>query len=203
MLVEGRFWLVKKTKYSIFFFVFIFSQSCSPVSSIVSMTANAGISSKGFSASVDDTFLKTKIVTKISTENFSNLSDISVSVSLGEVLLTGYSSDQISRLKLVENVMKTEGVKKVYNEVQINPSVSFTERAEDVLFESRLMTRMLFKSGINSNNFSLDVVSGNVYIIGLADNLEEKTTVERFFSEMDDILNLITIINIKKKDEKK
>ena len=186
-----------------YFFVIINFQSCSPVSSIVSMTANAGISSKGFSASVDDTFLKTKIVSKISTENLSNLTGISVSVSLGEVLLTGYSDDQISRLKLVENVMKTEGVKKVYNEVQINPSVSISERTEDALFESRLMTRMLFKSGINSNNFSLDVVSGNVYIIGLADNLEEKTTLERFFSEMDDIRNLITIINIKKKDEKK
>ena len=167
------------------------------------MTANAGISSKGFSASVDDTFLKTKIFTKISTEDLSNLTDISVSISLGEVLLTGYSGDQISRLKLVENVTQTEGVKKVYNEVQINPSVSFSERTEDALFESRLMTRMLFKSGINSNNFSLDVVAGNVFIIGLAENLEEKTIVEKFFSEMDDIRNLITIINIKKKDAKK
>ena len=167
------------------------------------MTANAGISSKGFSASVDDAFLKTKILTKISSENLSNLTDISVSVSLGEVLLTGYSGDQISRLKLVENVMQTEGVKKVYNEVQINPSVSFSEKTEDALFESRLMTRMLFKSGINSNNYSLDVVAGNVYIIGLSENLEEKTIVEKFFSEMDDIRNLITIINIKKKDAKK
>ncbi len=166
------------------------------------MTANAGISSKGFAASVDDTILKTKILTKISTENLSNLTDISVSVSLGEVLLTGYSSDQISRLKLVENVMKTEGVRKVYNEVQINRTISFTDRTEDALFESRLMTRMLFKSGINTNNFSLDVVAGNVYIIGLAENLEEKTTVESFFSEMDDIRKLITIINIKKRDEK-
>ena len=192
----------KKTKYFIFFFVFTLSQSCSPVSSIVSMTANAGISSKGFAASVDDTILKTKILTKISSENLSNLTDISVSVSLGEVLLTGYSSDQISRLKLVENVMKTEGVRKVYNEVQINRTISFTDRTEDALFESRLMTRMLFKSGINTNNFSLDVVAGNVYIIGLAENLEEKTTVERFFSEMDDIRKLITIINIKKRDEK-
>ena len=167
------------------------------------MTANAGISSKGFSASVDDTFLKTKIFTKISRKNLSNLTDITVSVSLGEVLLTGYSTDQISRLKLVENVIQTEGVKKVYNEVQINPYVSFSERAEDALFKSRLMTRMLFKSGINSNNFSLDVVSGNVYIIGLSEDLEEKTTVERFFSEMDDIRNLITIINIKNEYEKK
>ena len=94
-------------------------------------------------------------------------------------------------------------MKKVYNEVQINPSVSFSERTEDALFESRLITRMLFKSGINSNNFSLDVVAGNVYIIGLAENLEEKNVVEKFFAEMDDIRNLITIINIKKKDAKR
>ena len=83
----------KKAKYLIFLFFFIFHNLESCIS-IVSMTANAGISSKGFSASVDDTFLKTKILTKISTENLSNLTDISVSVSLGEVLLTGYSDDQ-------------------------------------------------------------------------------------------------------------
>ena len=82
-------------------------------------------------------------------------------------MLTGYSDDQLSRLKLIEEVSKIEGVKKVYNEIIIKPSVSAGERAEDALFESRLVTRMLFKSGINSNNFSLDVVSGNVYIIGL------------------------------------
>ena len=116
-------------------------------------------------------------------------------------MLTGYSDDQLSRLKLIEEVSKIEGVKKVYNEIIIKPSVSAGERAEDALFESRLVTRMLFKSGINSNNFSLDVVSGNVYIIGLADDLDEKMSVENFFSEMKDIPKLITIIKIKNKGE--
>ncbi len=173
--------------------------SCSPISSIVSITANAGVSSKGFAASVDDSFLKAKIVAKISSQKVSNLTDITVSISLGEVLLTGYVDDQISRLKLVEGVLQIEGVKKVYNEIKIGSSVSIGEKTEDALFKSRLITRMLFKSGINSNNFSLNVVSGTVYIIGLADDLDEKMTVENFFSEMDDIPNLVTIINVKNK----
>ena len=165
------------------------------------MAANAGVSSKGFSASVEDSFLKAKIIAKISTLKLSNLSDITVSVSLGEILLTGYCEDQLSRLRLVEEVQKIEGVKKIYNEIFVTSSISLSDRAEDSLFESRLMTRMLFKSGINSNNFSLDVVSGNVYIIGLADDLEEKMNVENYFSKMNDIPKLVTIINIKAKGE--
>ena len=61
------------------------------------------------------------------------------------------------------------------------------------------MTRLLFKSGINSNNYSLDVVGGTVYAIGLAENLDEKMSFEKFLSEMKDIPKLVTIINIKNK----
>ena len=171
--------------------------SCGTVSSVVSMAANAGVSSKGFAASVDDSYIKAKIISKISTTNISNLIDVKVSVSLGDVLLTGYTNNQINRLKLVEQVSKTEGVKKVYNEIIINPSVSLRERTEDTLFRSRLMTRLLFKSGINSNNYSLDVVGGNVYLIGLAENLDEKNNIESFLDKMNDIPKLVTIINLR------
>ena len=181
-----------------FSLIFFSISTCSPVSSVVSMAANAGISSKGFSASVDDSFLKAKIIGKLSSLKLSNISDITVSTSLGEVLLTGYSSNQVNRLKIVESVWEIDGVKKIYNEIKISSSVNFSERTEDAFFESRLMTRLLFKSGINSNNYSLDVVGGTVYAIGLAENLDEKTTFEKFLSEMKDIPKLVTIINIKR-----
>ena len=196
MLEGARYWLEKITKYFTFLILFFLS-SCSSVSSVVSMAANAGISSKGFSASVDDGYLKAKIIGNISTLNISNVVDVKASVSLGDVLLTGYSGDQLSRLKIVERVSKINGVKKVYNEIIINPNVSLKERAEDAIFESRLMTRLLFKSGINSNNYSLDVVSGTVYAIGLAENLDEKNNVENFLGKMEDIPKLVTIINLK------
>ncbi len=197
MLEGARYWLEKITKYFTFLILFFFLSSCSSVSSVVSIAANAGISSKGFSASIDDGYLKAKIIGKISTLNISNIVDIKASVSLGDVLLTGYSGDQLSRLKIVETVSKINGVKKVYNEIIINHNVSLKERAEDAIFESRLMTRLLFKSGINSNNYSLDVVSGTVYAIGLAENLDEKNNVENFLGKMEDIPKLVTIINLK------
>ena len=170
------------------------------MSSVFSVAANAGISSKGFSASVDDTLIKAKIIKNISSLDISNLMDITVSVSIGEVLLTGYVNNQLSRLRIVESVWKVSDVNKVYNEIIVAPQVSITDKTEDAIFESRIVTRLLFKSGINSNNYSIDVVGGTVYAIGLAEDLDEKTLFESYLGDMNDIPKLVTIVNLKKKE---
>lgn len=200
MLDEERFWLGKIIRYFLKCSLILHLISCSPVSSIVSVAANAGISSKGFSASVDDTIIKAKIIKNISSLEISNFMDITVSVSMGEVLLTGYTNKQSGRLRVIESVWKVDEVKKVYNEIIVSPGVSIVEKTEDAIFESRIMTRLLFKSGINSNNFSVDVVDGTVFAIGLAENLEEKTNFEKYLGGMKDIPKLVTIINLKKKE---
>ena len=75
-----------------------------------------------------------------------------------------------------------------------------SDKTDDAIFESRIMTRLLFKSGINSNNYSIDVVNDTVYAIGLAENLEEKTSLEQFLENMKDIPKLVSIINLKKRE---
>ena len=196
MLEEERFWLVKIVNFCLKCSIVLNLISCSPVSSIVSVAANAGISSKGFSASVDDTIIKAKIIKKISSLDISNFLDITVSVSMGEVLLTGYVDNQTNRLRVVESVWKVNDIKKVYNEIIVSPNVSIMDKTEDAIFESRIMTRLLFKSGINSNNFSIDVVDGTVFAIGLAEDLDEKTKFEQYLAEMNDIPKLVTIIKL-------
>ena len=57
---------------------------------------------------------------------------------------------------------------------------------------------MLFKSGIYSNNYSIDVVNGNVYVMGTASSIEEKTNLENFLEEMKDIKRLVTIVSLPK-----
>ena len=71
-----------------------------------------------------------------------------------------------------------------------------------MLFETRIKNRLLFKSGIYSNNYSVDVVNGNVYVMGIASSFDEKITLENFLSEMKDIKKLITIVSLPKKNEK-
>ena len=193
MLVEERFWLERIISIILILF---FTNSCSSISSVVSTVGNAGISSKGFKSSLNDSYIKTKIVTNISILDIDNLPNVSVNVSKGKVLLTGYIDNHNKRLEIVKNVWNIDGVKEIINELKINDTVSISDRASDLLFKTKINSQLLFKSGINSNNYNVDVVDGEVYIIGLADNLDEKIEVEKLLSNLEGISKLITIIDI-------
>ena len=172
--------------------------SCSSAVSVGAFIGNAGTSSKGIKKSFSDTYLKTKVIAKISLLDIKNIANISVNVSRGTILYTGYVISAEKRLLIVKKTWEVEGVKKIINELKIDDDVPLSQRTNDFILRSKINTRLLFKSGINSNNFSVDVVDGEVYIIGLADNINEKTEVERFLSGMTDIKKLITIIEIPK-----
>ena len=172
--------------------------SCSSAVSVGAFIGNAGTSSKGIKKSFSDTYLKTKVIAKISLLDIKNIANISVNVSRGTILYTGYVMSAEKRLLIVKKTWEVEGVKKIINELKIDDDVSLSQRSNDFILRSKINTRLLFKSGINSNNFSVDVVDGEVYVLGLADNINEKTEVERFLSGMTDIKKLITIIEIPK-----
>ena len=170
--------------------------SCASITSAVSVVGNASSSSKGIKTSVGDSFTKTKIITIISLLDIKNISNITVNVSQGTVLLTGYIENSAKRLEIVQSIWKVSGVKKIINELRIKNSVPILQRTNDFIFRTRINSRILFKSGINSNNYSIDVVNGDVYVFGLAENLDEKIEIENFLSNMSDIKKLITIIEI-------
>ena len=96
---------------------------------------------------------------------------------------------------------RINGVKNVYNEMNIGSSPSLADRADDLLFETRIKNRLLFKSGVYSNNYSVDVVNGNVYVMGTASNFQEKTTLENYLTEMKDIKKLVTIVSLPKNEK--
>lgn len=199
MLEEERFWLERIISIILILF---FTHSCSSISSVVSMVGNAGISSKGFKSSLNDSYIRTKIVTNISMLDIDNLTNVAVNISKGKVLLTGYIDNYDERLEIVKNVWNVDGVKEIINELKINDSVSLSDRTSDLLLKTKINSQLLFKSGINSNNYNVDVVDGEVYIIGLAENLDEKIEVEKLLSNLEGISKLVTIIDIPKNVKK-
>ncbi len=199
MLVEERFWLERIVSIIL---ILILTYSCSSIISGVSIVGNAGTSSKGFKSSINDSYIKTKIVTNISILDIENLTNVSVNVSKGKVLLTGYTDNYDERLEIVKSVWDIDGVKEIINELKINDAVTFSDRASDILLKTKINSQLLFKSGINSNNYNIDVVSGELYIIGFADNLDEKTEVEKLLSNLEGISKIVTIIDIPKNAKK-
>ncbi len=196
MSEEERFLLVKIINL---FIISLLANSCAIVSTAGSIVGSASTSTRGFSGTVEDTYLKSKIVSKITFMKLSNFSNITVSVINGKVLLAGNIDNQEKRLELIKKVWWIDGVKEVYNEIEIGPQISFSEKTEDFIFEAKIKNRLLFESGIYSNNYSVNVVNGNVYVIGISSDIEEKTKIENFLNNMNDIKKLILLVDIQKK----
>ena len=195
MLEEERFLLVKIINLLI---ISLLVNSCAIVSTTGSVVGSASTSARGFSGTIEDTYLMSKIVSKITLMKLSNFSNITVSVINGKVLLAGNIENQEKRLELIKKVWWIDGVKEVYNELEIGPQISFSEKTEDFIFEVKIKNRLLLEPGIFSNNYSVDVVNGNVYIMGISSDIEEKTKIENFLNNMNDIKKLILLVDIPK-----
>ena len=195
MLEEERFLLVKIINLLI---ISLLVNSCAIISTTGSLVGSASTSTRGFSGTIEDTYLMSKIVSKITLMKLSNFSNITVSVNNGKVLLAGNIENQEKRLELIKKVWWIDGVKEVLNELEIGPRTSFSEKAEDFVFEAKIEKRLLFEPGIFSNNYSVDVVNGKVYVMGISSDIEEKTKVENFLNNMNDIKKLILLLDIPK-----
>ena len=198
MLEEERFLLVKIINLLI---ISLLVNSCAIVSTAGSLVGSASTSTRGFSGTIEDTYLMSKIVSKITLMKLSNFSNITVSVINGKVLLAGNIENQEKRLELIKKVWWIDGVKEVYNELEIRPQISFSEKTEDFIFEVKINNRLLLEPGIFSNNYSVSVVNGNVYVMGISSNIEEKTKVENFLKNMNDIKKLILLVDIPKRNK--
>ena len=195
MLEEERFLLVKIINLLI---ISLLVNSCAIISTTGSLVGSATTSARGFSGTIEDTYLMSKIVSKITLMKLSNFSNITVSVINGKVLLAGNIENQEKRLELIKKVWWIDGVKEVFNELEIGPRISFSEKTEDFIFEAKIEKRLLFEPGIFSNNYSVDVVNGKVYVMGISSDIEEKTKVENFLNNMNDIKKLILLLDIPK-----
>jgi len=183
------------------FIISLLLNSCAIVGTAGSLVGSASTSTRGFSGTIEDTYLMSKIVSKITLMKLSNFSNITVSVNNGNVLLAGNIENQEKRLELIKKVWWIDGVKEVYNELEIGPQISFSEKTEDFIFEVKINNRLLLEPGIFSNNYSVNVVNGNVYVMGISSNIEEKTKIENFLKNMNDIKKLILLVDIPKRNK--
>ena len=173
---------------------FLILNSCTTISSVTSIIGNASISEKGFAKTVEDTLLMSKIIARLSTLEISNLTKIKLSITYGEVLVVGFAESQKKRFQIINEIWKFKGVTKIYNEIEIGEGPNFSEITEDLYLETKLKSKLLFKSGVMSNNYSINVVKRKAYVMGVATSLDEKSLVEQFLKNQGEIGKLITII---------
>jgi len=160
---------------------------------------------KTVGSSLDDTNIWTKIKAAFlqhHKEIEGVLSNVSVEVSEGRVLLTGKAASADDRLKILKLVWEQNGVKEVINEIKLeNNEESIGSYSKDVWITAQVKAKLLANKAVRSINYNIETIDSIVYILGVARSEEELSQV---ISEAENVKNVTKVVNyIKARGEHK
>ena len=133
---------------------------------------------KSVGNSVDDVTIWSKIkaeFVKNKKEIPGILTNVSVEVSEGRVLLTGTLDSPDDRLKVLRIVWDQNGVREVINEIKIadGGKTGIKQYTNDTWLTTQVKTKMLGDKEIHSLNYSVETIDNVVYILGVAKDENE------------------------------
>jgi osmotically-inducible protein OsmY len=182
---------------------FLLSGCAAPVM-LFGGVAGAGVTlskQKTVGSSVDDTNIWTKIKAaflKHNKEIPGVMTDISVEVSEGRVLLTGTAASSEDRLAITKLVWEQNGVREVINEIKIeNGKYGFKVYSKDVWITTKVKGKLLSNNKIRSLNYNIETIETVVYVLGIAGSEEELSEVINEAESVKDVSKVISYVRVK------
>ena len=172
------------------------SSCASAVVGVGTAAVAASTTEKGFSTSVSDGIIFTKLNEKFLQQNQSLLSSADVEVNDGEIILTGRVKTQEDKALATKLSWGIKGVKSVINHLTVAKPPTLKQIGKDNAAVGLFRTKIGLDQDISSLNFSIDVVDGIAYLSGIAkDEIEMNKVIyhaenTRFIS---DVMNYITL----------
>ncbi|HXP97036.1 MAG TPA: BON domain-containing protein [Telmatospirillum sp.] len=157
-------------------FLAVMTSACDPVTAVVGGAATIGVGAaeeRGLEGAVDDTKIRTSINDLWIRQDFDLFRNVSLTVSEGRVMLTGSVKKPENRVDAVRLAWQAPGVRQVIDEIQVEDQSGFADYTGDVWIANKLRTRLMFDGQIKNINYTVDVVNGVVYLMGIAQNQGE------------------------------
>lgn len=126
---------------------------------------------------IDDNGIALRINDAFIQQDVDNLfAEISTTIFEGRVMLTGSVGTEELKSKAEELVWPIKGVVEVINELQVGEN-SITDFGKDVYYANAVRSKLLLTKRISSSNFATSSVNGIIYIMGVAQDQEERANV--------------------------
>jgi osmotically-inducible protein OsmY len=124
--------------------------------------------------------------------------DVNVEVQEGRVLLTGRTNRSDVAIEAVRLAWLAAGVREVINEIEVGEKgTDFLNYAQDNINETQIEARLLATKGIRSVNYNIEVVDGVAYILGVAQNEEERHNVAYIASITKGIRRVVSYVRLR------
>lgn len=146
-------------------------QGCAPVL-VAGTVASAGVTiasdRRDASKMLADQAIEIKATDRIYADKvLGKVVRINVNAFNGMVLITGEAPSMEMRDRIHEIARQVEGVRELYNEVQVKDPISLNDRTHDYWISSKVKARLISRRGLFTGT-KVIASDGTVYLMGLA-----------------------------------
>ncbi len=110
----------------------------------------------------------------------------------GVLLVHGQTHSTVIKENLEKTCMKIKGVKRVYNGLTIEDNVSMGQSSKDSWITTKIKTKFIGESGINTNTFKVVTENGTVYLMGVVTRSEGERAA-RIAAQTDGVVKVIKL----------
>lgn len=147
---------------------------------------------RGLEGAVDDTKIRTAINGLWIDKDFTLFREVTLTVNEGRVMLTGSVEKPETRIEAARLAWQAAGVREVIDEIQVTDQSGFTSSVQDGWIANKLRTKLMFDSDVKNINYTVDVVNGVVYLMGIAQDQQE---LDRVIANARDIADVKRVVN--------
>jgi osmotically-inducible protein OsmY len=169
-------------------------------STVVGAGATAGVAAyqeRGFRGAAQDLKIQATITELWFNFDHTLVARIGLEVCEGRALLTGAVDDPKVRADAVRLAWKAFGVKEVINEIQVTAEGGPLVIARDTWITAQLLSRITFDETILAINYNIETVAGTVYLIGIAQNIDELDRVMAYARAITYVRKIISHVRVK------
>ena len=167
--------------------VIIILNSCAAVNITTSSAKE-----KGIKEAISDGMIDAGINKEFLNHNINMFINVQIEVVEGRVLLTGSVKKPKHRLDAIKIAWKVLGVREVINEIDVTEKGGIKQYLIDVKIKTQIRYKVLADKEVSSINYNFEVVNGNVYVIGIAENKKELKKLIKHINSIRGVLKVVS-----------
>ena len=180
-----------------FLFLFIISGCQTAYMTGISKAVLIDKEERSFNNYVEDTIILAQLKNEYFSNNENIFFQVSVDVIEGRVMLTGIVEQIDERIEATKLAWGIKGVNEVINEIQISNDEGILDYADDLVMKTKINAKLLLEKNILNLNYSVEVVNGIVYLIGIAQDQKELDAVTEISKNTNGVISVISYVRLK------
>jgi len=161
------------------------------------VVGTAAVSEKGISGAISDTQISTQVRSKFYNKEPELYYKVGVTVTNGEVMLTGAVLTDTMQLDAVRLAWEVRGVQRVIDNITVSRDTNLGGFAQDSWITTSLRSSLLFDADILSVNYSIKTMDGVVYLMGIAQDQNELNRVVNHARNTRSVKKVVSYVHVK------